>query len=542
MVMFLKTPYTIEDLQRKYSAAYNIQQQWASLIMEAYKYVTPGRNALSTMYGGTDTGVAWETYICNSLAETSAEKRANQLERILVPPNQMWGYFEIDFDYLNKNSTIDFTPSDQQKALTTFYRLLNASNLAQHMQASLQDSTVSAGSLWIGESEKDPLVFQSIPGFTVMPEFHEGTRIQDLWYKYYLSYVDLRLRYPHVEDLEPFSKQDRIEVIRGVIWDVKPNTQTWAWRYVDYILDSTKKGSTPITLMDKYQDEKKLLLFRESVRPSELVGRGPGIKFMPEIKRLMMLTYLVDEGAKLRAVPIMEANLEMYRKKEKNNNAAQVYEIGTWGKAVEMPEYAAPEREIEALTQRIEDGFSVNPIGGLNLPKMSATEVSARLDAAQQYTTIDTSRYTAELNVPLFENSFKILLKRNLIPKSAEIREIMARFPKAMTFKYINPLGDIQKNNNMMKLAQSTQFLQQYYGPESPFMLMNVGNVVEFVAENSSLPLSLWLDRTQAASAVANIGQQAQQAQQSQQSLAVPQATTVGAQPNPVTPQGYSLI
>lgn len=539
--MFLKKPYSIEELQRKYSAAYNMQMQWASLISEAYKYVTPGRNALSTMFGGTDTGVNWETYICNSVAEVSAEKRANQLERILVPPNQIWGYFEVDFNAIRKNSNIDFSPTDQQNALVTFYRFLNASNLAQHLQSSLQDSTVSAGSLWIGGDDKDPLIFESIPGFTVMPEYHQGTKIQDLWYKYYISYIDLRLKYPQSDDLEQFSNEDRIEVIRGVVWDVKENGTDWAWRYVDLILSSTKKiGTGPIKLNDQYMDWKTLLLFRESVRPSELVGRGPGIKFLPEIKRLMVLTFMVDEAAKLRAVPIMEADLEMYRKKEKNNNFAQVYEKGTWGHSPEMPEFSTPGEQLAALTQRIEDGFSVNPIGGLNLPKMSATEVSARLDAAQQYTTIDTSRYTAELNMPLFENSFKMLLKRNLIPKSAEIREIMARFPKAMSFKYINPLGDIQKNNNMMKFQQTANVLQQYYGEPSLYTAMNLGNTLEFITENSGLPKSLFLEKTQMASAVAGVYQQAQQANQ-QNTASIPQSTTVGAQPNPVTPQGYAV-
>lgn len=244
----------------------------------------------------------------------------------------------------------------------------------------------------------------------------------------------------------------------------------------------------------------------------------------------------MDEGAGLRAIPIMEADREKYDSQLTTNNYAKVYDKGTWGMSPQLPEYASPREEALALEARIVNGFSVDPIGGVNQPRMSATEISQRMDASMQFTTIDTSRYTHELNAPLFESSFKMCLYQNLLPKSAIIRNIIANFPEALMFKYINPLGDIQKNNNMVRFTQSVQIIQQFYGQSAVYVILDKKESLRFLKDNSGLPAALFTDPDVAEDLLNNLAKSAQQAAQS-----TPTPTTAATQTAALTPQGVSI-
>lgn len=535
---YIRKPYSIEELKRKYELAKNTQDEFMQRILEAYKYVSPGRNAISTYYGGTDVGVDVNSYITNSVAEQASKKRANQMVRMLTPPDQQWGYFEVDFDVIRQDAKVNFTPEDQTNALNTFYTLLNASNFKQQITSAMLDYNISAGALWIEKDDKSAFNFEALPGCLICPEYCNGSLIKDLWYRYFPSYSYLQNKYPEV-DLIDFKEVTRIEVCRGIIEDVNESGKL-LWRYVDIIFGGSDAVSKfPIILNDKYSSIKQLVYFRESVRPGEMTGRGPAIELLPEIKRLIKLTSIFDTGAMLRGVPPIEVDQALYKKGTKNNGIGQTYPHNTFGRAFELPESPSIETAIVRLTQLIESGFMVQPLGGLDLPKMSATEAAERIDMSQQYSTVDSSQVILELNACAFENSFKIAVEQNKIPKSAEIKYILNNYPDALTFKYINPLGDIQKSINLTKINQFLGLLRQDFGPESVFTTMDIGNTFEFLVDNSGLPRSLFPTKDKMTAALEQIIQGAQQ-NAPQQNDTLPGVATQGQTP-PISVPSYNI-
>jgi Bacteriophage head to tail connecting protein len=535
---YVRKPYTVEELKRKFELAKTTQDEFMQRILEAYKYVSPGRNAISVYYGGTDVGVDVNSYITNSVAEQASKKRANQMVRMLTPPDQQWGYFEVDFDIIRQDAKVNFTPEDQTAALDTYYTLLNASNFKQQITSAMLDYNISAGALWIEKDDKAVFSFEALPGCLICPEYCNGSLIKDLWYRYFPSYSYLQNKYPQV-DLIDFKEVTRIEVCRGVIEDVNENGKL-LWRYVDIIFGGSDAVSKfPIILNDKYSSIKQLVYFRESVRPGEMTGRGPAIELLPEIKRLIKLTSIFDTGAMLRGVPPIEVDQALYKQGTKNNGIGQSYPHNTFGRPFVLPESPSIETAIERLTQLIESGFMVQPLGGLDLPKMSATEAAERIDMSQQYSTVDSSQVILELNACSFENSFKIAVEQNKIPKSAEIKYILNNYPDALTFKYINPLGDIQKSINLTKINQFLGLLRQDFGPESVFTTMEIGNTFEFLVDNSGLPRSLFPTKEKMTTALQQIIQGAQQ-NAPQQNDTLPGVATQGQTP-PISVPSYNI-
>lgn len=83
--------------------------------------------------------------------------------------------------------------------------------------------------------------------------------------------------------------------------------------------------------------------------------------------------------------------------------------------ALQLPEYPDVLEHIRDLRQVIRDGFQVDPIGEVNTPVKSATEVSIRENRAQRTSATDISRLINELPKQVFTISAKILAKRRFI-------------------------------------------------------------------------------------------------------------------------------
>jgi len=157
---------------------------------------------------------------------------------------------------------------------------------------------------------------------------------------------------------------------------------------------------------------------------------------------------------------------------------------------MQTPDHPEVLQHIQHLQNTIQKAFMVDPLGEIQSPVRSATEVSIRENRAQRTSATDISRLINELPKQIYAISAKILNERGLLVKS---RQVIPGFnPSKLKFDYVSPLFDLQKQENINKLTTNLQIKQQFFGEGAALASTNLGKVSEFLTENLNLPHDLF--------------------------------------------------
>jgi hypothetical protein len=158
--------------------------------------------------------------------------------------------------------------------------------------------------------------------------------------------------------------------------------------------------------------------------------------------------------------------------------------------ALQMPESPEVYNHILHLQDVIQKGFQVDPLGEIQAPVRSATEVSIRENRAQRTSATDISRLINELPKQIFEVSAKILNERGLLTKKRQ--EIPGFNTKKLKFQYQSPLFDLQNQQELNALVNNLQIKQQFFGEGAAMASVNLFEVNKFLTEKLNLPRKLF--------------------------------------------------
>ena len=244
-------------------------------------------------------------------------------------------------------------------------------------------------------------------------------------------------------------------------------------------------------LWDRYSDYRQIIVYRDRVRPGEAEGRGVGIDMMPTIIDLNRIMEYSRKNMAFKANPPMFYDAGTY---------FNPYSIRQWAgamiarqptgrnplEALQMPEYPDVYQQIVHMQEIIQKGFMVDPLGEIQTPVRSATEISIRENRAQRTASTDISRLINELPRQIFEVSAKILNGRGLLLKPKEV--IPGFEPSTLKFAFQSPLYDLQNQTDLNHLITSMQVKQQFFGQSAPLISMDILEVNRFIMEKLNLP------------------------------------------------------
>lgn len=251
------------------------------------------------------------------------------------------------------------------------------------------------------------------------------------------------------------------------------------------------------------------------MRPGECEGRGIGIDLLPTIRDLNLIIEYSRKNLAFKANPPLFYDADKYfnphvfRKWSgamiaRNPNGRNPLE------ALQMPEYPEVLEHIRDLRQIVRDGFQVDPIGEVNTPVKSATEVSIRENRAQRTSATDISRLINELPKQVFTISAKILAKRRLLSKDKSISGIQSHL---LRFDFQSPLYDLQKQDDLSHFTMMAQILQQFGGEGAVLTATKMEEVLPFLSDKLNLPAKLMKSKEEFASFMQQMAQQIQQSQ-----------------------------
>jgi hypothetical protein len=495
------------SLYARYEESKHYKDRWVALYKDLYTYVIPDRDAFNIKFNYRDEGKPTSLQMWDNTALLSAYQRANDLHGLLLPQDRVWGKLSLDPHLMNANQVSEQQPLlDEVNDRLFFY--LNQSNLARMVASSNLDLVGGTAALWI-ESIDDvtPLYFRSIPAIALTIEYSTDDVLNTCWYQCRMSGRKIVEDFPKYKNKRNLLEQpnDLFTVIYG---QIKLKEDKF---YLYVILEDDPL----IPLWETERDYNQIIIYRDRVRPGECEGRGIGIDLLPTIRDLNRIIEYSRKNLAFKANPPLFYDADKYFNPHvfRKWSGAMIARNPSGRnplEALQMPEYPEVLEHIRDLRQIVRDGFQVDPIGEVNTPVKSATEVSIRENRAQRSSATDISRLINELPKQVFTISAKILAQRRLLAQDRSINRINAHL---LRFDFQSPLYDLQKQEDLSHFTMMAQILQQFGGEGAVLTATKMEEVLPFLADKLNLPTKLMKSKQEFARFVKLMAQQIQPSQ-----------------------------
>lgn len=513
----------MEDLTKlnaRFWEARQYKDRWLALYKELYFYVIPDRDAFNVKFNYRDDGKPVTQQIWDNTAMLAAYQRANDLHGLLLPKDRVWGKLVLD-PHLYPKELIDNAQVTMDEINDRIFFYLNESNLSRVVSSSNLDLVGGTGAIWVESiSDEIPLYFRSIPAVALYIEYSTDDVINTCWFGQKMTARAILETFPNYTSERKLSLYETPNEVFTVNYgQIKYSDDSF---YIYAVMDDDPMN----LLFERESIYPQIIVYRDRVRPGEAEGRGIGTDMLPSIRDVNLLRMYQRQNMAFKANPPMFYDAGTY---------FNPYSVRQWAGAMiarnpqgrnpleplQMPEHPDVLQVIMALQDEIKTGFQVDPLGEINSPVRSATEISIRENRAQRTSATDISRLINEQPKQIFEVAAKILNERGLLIKK---RQSIPRFStKKFKFDFQSPLFDIQKQQNLSSLIQNMQMKQQFFGEGAAMASSNLTEINNYLTEMLNLPRKLFATDDQIRQFLKAAGAQAQQ-------QANPTPTTTGAQ------------
>jgi len=500
----------MEDLQKLYRRFWEARQykdRWLALYKELYWYVIPDRDAFNVKFNYRDDGKPVTQQIWDNTAMLAAYQRANDLHGLLLPKDRVWGKLMLD-PHLYDPELIRNAQETMDEINDRIFFYLNESNLSRVVSSSNLDLVGGTGAIWVeSQSDEVPLYFRSIPAVALYIEYSTDDVINTCWFAQKMTARAILKDYPAYNGkLKETLHQEPDEVFTVNFGQIKYDDDHF---YIYAVMDDDPEA----LLFDAERSYNQIIVYRDRVRPGEAEGRGVGVDMLPTIKDVNQITMDSRKNMAFKANPPMFYDAGTYF----NPNSIRQWSGAMIARnpqgrnpmeALQMPEYPDVFQQIVHLQEAIQRGFQVDPLGELQTPVRSATEISIRENRAQRTSATDISRLINELPKQIFDVSSKILNERGLLVKSRQ--SIPGFSTRKLKFDYVSPLYDLQNQADLNHFITNMQIKQQFFGQGAALASANIFEVNEFLTAKLNLPRKLFAKDEDIKKFLGTLGEQQQ--------------------------------
>jgi hypothetical protein len=280
---------------------------WNGVLEEAYAYCLP-QYERPTSGTPTDMGVKGEkrgyTVYDATGSEAVAEKAA-MAQGLLFPPFREWMDFEPTMP-----SSLD---EDQEKKLSEhledarvkFHAAIEASNFHTEMAQAMRDSYISTGAITADfGTPENPLDFEALPVGQIVPEESADGVIRTNFREFSVKARDLPVRWPKAklpEELIRMIKENPdkpVTVVDAEVYD--PESRESSYRVF--------AGKEEAPIFEDSFGSQRTIIFRVDKVPGEIMGRGPALAVMADIKTANKVVELVLKNASIAVTGIWQAD------------------------------------------------------------------------------------------------------------------------------------------------------------------------------------------------------------------------------------------
>lgn len=438
--------------RKQFDETYKDAMKYTAQHRETYDYHTPGEKKYDRIYDSTGL--------------VSVLKFASTIQSGLVPPFKKWARLVPGADIPEANRE---QAQLQLNAITdTFFKYLHSSNFDTQISESFIDLAYGTGVLLLNEGEGDnPFHWTAVPLAEVSFLTGPFGRAQDVFRRSKMRAANIKGTWPKAKifkDINATGETDderEIEVLESTCYN--PKTK----KYDYYVDDITNEHE----MYHEEMSRSPWIIFRWSVMPGEIMGRGPALYALPDIKTSNKVNEILLQAAALKSIPtFMAADDGVINPHNIEIGVGKIIPCAAWGPGgpplrpldvggdVNLSQFV-----LEKLQARIEDMMFTNPLGDVNLPVKSATEQSLRAQELANRIGSAFGRMHFECVTEVFNSGLALLDKNGLLPVS--LKDITVD-GKAIKIAYQSPIAQAQDEEEVINGIRYVQTMAQTVGPQ----------------------------------------------------------------------------
>jgi len=511
-------------IKRRYDAATNIRMMNRDFLDDAFRFIRPNSNIFDSNNGPqTETpGKQKNIVVYDLTAPLAARQFVSKMHSTLTPPFVQWAK-------LTAGSLVQSTEGDKleeklQQSTDVLFKYIQDSAFELTVNEAYADLIMGTAAIKIDEGDDDnPLAFSSVPLAALSIEESPDGVIRTQWMDFRLTVKDILELWPQATIPSNVASQKnqetKLEVVNGTIW--MPDKK----EYYYYVAIGSE------VVWEETFVSSPWIVFRWMRLSGDTWGRGIAHDALPTIKTLnKAVEMLLTATAISIAPPMLGFSDDVMNISNLRIEPNTIIPISRSSMANPplipldlRPNVQLADLTIQGMQDVINKAFLADPIGGMNDPTKTATEIDYRERLLLEEIGPAFGRLQVEFFAPVIDRCVYILKKKGLMaPIEIDGKEV--------AIKFSSPLAKTQDQDDLQSLGTAQQFLAQIYGPEISASFLNLTETVEYVAKKTGSELSVYrdsdaLDQIQDAllQKAAEAMQPVQPDQQGQDAAAVPQ-------------------
>ncbi len=380
-----------------------------------------------------------------------------------MPSGQQWAKLvsgstvngEQQIEFMGEQMTLD---EALEKVTDVAFEYLNRSNFSTRLHESLIDLAVSTACLTEDyDPVEDELVFDSVPLSHVYLEAGPKGTVDAVWREHEMKARNIPLTWPEAKLSDQLSEvvkespDKEICIVEGMVYNHEGGN------YILYVLESDAKS---LIYEEDYKASSPWITARTTVIPGEVYGRGPLMKVLPDIKTLNVMSENMLKSAALSVGGVWTATDDgifnpytvtlapgvILPVSSNANENPTLRRLDTGGDA----QYH--EMEYQRRVDNVNRALFAKPIGDIDDPTKTATEISMRMQLDLQESGAEFGRLQRELAGGVFERTVYLLGKEGIIPA-------ISIDGKGVDLKFTSPLSaqaDIDEAQVLVRAIQMT--------------------------------------------------------------------------------------
>lgn len=486
-----------EALLKRVQKAKDRKANWQTTYEEVSELVFPRRDTFNYQTKGEHRN--GDGRIFDSTGCKAMQKFASNIQSSLVPPFEKFVEFVPGAALLGNDNETELRKQLKDVSETFFSHLFN-SNFDVQVAESLLDLGIGTGALLVQKGTQGrTLDFQCVPiAQLYLEEGPHGTVgsvyrehkmparvIEQTWED---AVIGERLR-----DVIENSPDKEMTFVEGTIPDRVTVTELVQGREVTREVDGYKyfvidKANKDI-IVEREQKSTPWVVFRYAVTPGEIYGRGPAMTAFADIRTINKVKELILKNASLSvggAYTVADDGVINV-----NNIRIQpgaLIPVASNAGGVQGPTIAALPRAgdfdvgqfvFEELRNSINDEMLADPLGPIDSPVRTATEIAFRQQELAKRTGSAFGRLQFEFITPLINRVLFLLEEQNLIDLSGFKVD-----GEVIAIEHKSPLAVAKTSREFTAMQQLVEVLNANFGPQIAQLVVNPAKFGEIAAKN----------------------------------------------------------
>lgn len=470
-----------EDIVKRFKKSVAYRQNWENLYSSAYDHFMPQRakNFKDSVTDGQRNDGADTVF--DSTPLDSLNKFVSKLQTSLVPPQKVWLKLRVGSSL--KDKTDQLQPVLDQ-ITDIFFSAMRNSNFDVEASESFYDLAVGTACLMMQEGDfLNPFKFKTVPLSELYLEKVGNGQYNSIYRKHKVVPMYAQKVWPDAkvskEMLSDEKEQDFIEAVMQ---------EKGVWKY--YVVFAKAKQ----TIVERTLRYNPFIVFRWSVMPGEVYGRGPVLFALPDAKSLNKTKELILQNASMavsgawtceddgivnpETIKIQPKAIIQVSSNGGSNRAATLMPLRTGA------DFNVGDMVISDLRQSISNIMFANPLGPVDQAVKTATEIEYRQKQYADEVGAPFGRLQSEFIKPIVQNGLLILDGLGKIDiKDFRVNE------EQIAIDYASPLSITQNTEDVNKLIKFMEVVAGIFGPNTPAMIMQTA-VIPALATKMGIDLN----------------------------------------------------